>query len=113
MTADVVDRNDLLDDDLAGADVHRDLGELDAEGEDAHAGRVRPAGALAENLPVVEKAGDLLERPRAPVRGDDLAAFQGQHSLFELEALRGELDHLARGIGGGGTHCRPHGRERR
>ena len=66
--ADVVDRDDLLDDDLARADVDRDLGELDAEREHAHPGRVRAARALAEDLAVVEQAGDLLERPRAAVR---------------------------------------------
>ena len=84
--ADVVDRDDLLDDDLARADVHRDLGELDAEREDAHAGRVRPARALAEDLAVVEEAGDLLQRPRATVRGDDLAALQRQQPLLDARS---------------------------
>ena len=111
--ADVVDRDDLLDDDLARADVHRDLGELDAEGEDAHPGRVRPARALAEDLAVVEQAGDLLERPRAAVRRDDPAALQGQQPLLALEALRRELDHLACGVGSRGAHRRAHRRQRR
>ena len=53
----------LLDAHLAGLDVDGHLRHLDAEGEDAHAGRVRAARALAEDLRVSEQAGDLLERP--------------------------------------------------
>ena len=52
---------------LARLDVDGDLGDLDAEREDAHPGRVRAARALAEDLAVLEQAGDLLERPRAAV----------------------------------------------
>src|SRR5579862_1578075 len=40
---DVMNRRDALDDDLARLDIDRDLDDVDAEGEDAHAGRVRPA----------------------------------------------------------------------
>ena len=69
--ADVVDRRDPVDPDLAGLDVHGDLGDLDAEGEHAHSGRVRPARALAEDLRVLEQPGQLLERPGAAVGGDD------------------------------------------
>ena len=66
--ADIVDRDDLLHDDLTGADVDCDLGELDPEREHAHPRRVGAAGALAEDLAVLEQAGDLGERPRAAVR---------------------------------------------
>ena len=51
---------------LAGADVDRDLGELDPEREHAHAGRVRAAGALAEDLAVAEQAGDLARAASEP-----------------------------------------------
>ena len=57
--ADVVDRRDALDDDLAGLHVDRDLDDVDAERQDAHAGRVRAAGALAEDLRVLEQVDDL------------------------------------------------------
>jgi hypothetical protein len=49
--ADVVDRDDLVDAHLAGLDVDGDLRDLDAEREHLHAGRVRAARALAEDLP--------------------------------------------------------------
>ena len=62
--ADVVDRRDALDDDLAGLDVDRDLDDVDAEREDAHPGRVRAAGALAEDLRVLEQVDDLVQRAR-------------------------------------------------
>src|SRR5207244_10848494 len=63
--ADVVDRRNALDADFAGLDVDGDLGDLDAERQHAHPGRVRPPGALAEALGVLEQPCDLLERPRA------------------------------------------------
>ena len=44
--ADVVDRRDALDADLAGLDVDGDLGHLHAEGQHLHAGRVRARAPL-------------------------------------------------------------------
>ena len=53
-------------------DVDRDLRDLDAERQHLHAGRVRPARALAEDLRVLEQPDDLLERRReVAVGGDD------------------------------------------
>src|SRR6185437_6068282 len=60
--ADVVDRRDALDVHFTGLDVDRDLDDVDAEREDAHAGRVRPARALAEDLRLLEHGDDLLQR---------------------------------------------------
>ena len=60
--ADVVDRRDPVDPDLAGLDVDGDLRDLDAERQHLHAGRVRAARALAEDLRVLEQPDDLLER---------------------------------------------------
>ena len=54
--ADVVDRRDPLDADLARLDVDGDLRDLDAERQHLHPGRVRAAGALAEDLRVLEQA---------------------------------------------------------
>ena len=53
--ADVVHGRDALDAHLAGLDVDGDLGDVDAEREHAHAGRVRAARALAEDLCVAEQ----------------------------------------------------------
>ena len=64
--ADVVDRRDPLDAHLAGLDVDGHLGDLHAEGEHAHARRVRAARAGAGELRLLEQSRDLLERPRAP-----------------------------------------------
>ena len=74
--ADVVDRGDALDAHLARLDVDRDLRDLDAEGEHAHAGRVRPASARAEDLRVLEQPEQVLARPGAAVGADDPAALQ-------------------------------------
>ena len=60
--ADVVDGCDPVDPDLAGLDVDGDLGHLHAEGQHLHAGRVRPARALAEDLRVLEQPDHLFER---------------------------------------------------
>ena len=65
--------------DLAGLDVDRHLGDLDAEREHLHAGRVRPARALAEDLRVLEQADDLVERPRAAV-GETTAVLDVERS---------------------------------
>ena len=111
--ADVVDRDHLLDPHLAGADVDGDLGELDPEREHAHAGRIRAAGALAEDLAVVEQAGDLIERPAAAVGGNYPPALQRQQPLLSIVALRCQLDHLARGVGCGRAHGRAHRGQRR
>ena len=78
----------------------------------AHPGRVRAAGALAEDLTVLEQAGDLLERPRAAVGGDDVAVLEAQHPLLEVVALRRDLDHLARRVRSGRAHRRAHARGR-
>ena len=53
----------LLDTHLARLDVDGDLGDLYSEGQHPHAGRVRATRALAEDLPGLEQAGDLLEGP--------------------------------------------------
>ena len=66
MRPDVVNRGDALDAHLAGLDVDRDLDDVDAEGEDAHPGRVRAARALAEDLRLLEHGDDLL-RAECPV----------------------------------------------
>ena len=82
--ADVVDRRDALDADLSRLDVDRDLGDLDAEGQHLHPGRVRAARALAEDLRVLEQPDDLLERPRAAVGGDDVAALERRATRSSL-----------------------------
>ncbi|MBA3384685.1 MAG: molybdopterin-dependent oxidoreductase, partial [Actinobacteria bacterium] len=82
---DVVHRVDALDDDLARLDVDCNLGDLHAKGQDAHPCGVGAPRALAEDLAVLEKPGDLLERPRAAVRRDDLAAPEREHVLLEVE----------------------------
>src|SRR4029450_8089570 len=112
--ADVVDRSDALDADLPGLDIDGDLGDLDPEGQHAHPGRVRPPGALPQDLGVLEQSGYLLERPRAAVRRDHLAVLDVEHALLEAVALRGDLDQLSFRIGGRGTNGRAHrGRRRR
>src|SRR6266516_7236493 len=60
--ADVVDCDDLVDAHLSGLDVDGDLCNLDAERQDLHAGRVRPARSLPENLTALEQARDFGER---------------------------------------------------
>ena len=111
--ADVVDGVDALDDDLAGLDVDRDLGDLDAVRHHAHPGRIRSARAVAEDLPVLEQAGDLLEGPRAAVCADHVAPGEREDALLEVEALRGDLADLPRDVAGRRTDGRPHRRRRR
>ena len=71
IAADVVHGGDPLDAHLAGLDVDGDLGHLDAERVDAHAGRVRAARALAEDLRVAEQSSSSSSGTEIPVRGDD------------------------------------------
>ena len=78
--AHVVDRGDPLDAHLARLDVDGHLCDLDAEREHAHAGRVRPARAGAEDLRVLEQAEQVRDRPRAAVGADDVAALQRQRA---------------------------------
>ena len=111
---DVVDRRDALHLHLAGLDVDRDLDDVDAEGEDAHPGRVRATGALAQDLRLVEHADDLLERRReVAVRRDDHAVADVEHALLEVVALRRDLDHLPLRVGRGRPHGRSHRRQGR
>ena len=98
---------------LAGLHVDRDLRDLDPEGEDAHPGRIRAARSLAEDLPVVEQARDLAERPGAAVGRDDPAVLQRQDALLEVEALGGDLQDLPRRVGRRRAHGRAHARHRR
>ena len=63
---DVVHRCDAVDPDLAGLDVDRHVGHLDAERQHLHAGGVRAAAALAEDLRALEQPDDLLERCGSP-----------------------------------------------
>src|SRR5437588_944618 len=108
--ADVVDGRDALGPTLASLDVHRHLRDLGAEGEHSHAGRVRAARALAEDLRVLEQARDVLERPRPAVGRDDVAVLHVEDALLEVVALGGDLDDLALRVGcgraDGGTHRR-------
>src|SRR5215211_2454652 len=110
---DVVDRDDLVDADLARLDVDGHFGELHSEREDAHARRVRSAGALAEDLAVLEQTRDLVERPRAAVGRDDAAVLEREDALLEVVALRGNLDDLAGGVVGGRAYGRTHAWDRR
>ena len=102
-----------LDAHLARLHVDGDLGDLHAERQHLHPGRVRAARALAEDLRVLEQADDLLERPRAAVGADDVAALQRERALLPVVALRCDLDHLARRVGGRRAHGRAHRRDRR
>src|SRR5438552_4285958 len=88
---DVVYRRNALDADLPGFDVDGDLGDLDAERQHAHPGRIRPPRAFAEDLGVLEQSRHLLERPSAAVRGDHLPVLDVQHALLEVVALGGYL----------------------
>src|SRR6185436_6322185 len=96
-SADVVDCDDLVDANLAGLDVDCDFRDLNTESQHLHPRGVRPACALAEDLPAFEQAGDLGERPRAPVCRDDLPVTEIEHPLLELEPLRGDLEDLPLG----------------
>src|SRR5581483_8414878 len=82
---DVVRGVDTLDADLAGLGVHRDLDDLDADGQDAHAGRVRTACALAEDLRVLEQLEQLLDgRREVAVGGHDEAVADVDDALLEV-----------------------------
>ena len=78
--ADVVDRRDPVDRDLAGLDVDRDLGDVDAEREHLHArsgsGRARPCRGSAR-----PRAAD--DRPALAARDDHAA-----RSVASVVALR-------------------------
>ena len=106
--ADVVDRGDPLDAHLAGLDVHRHLGDLDAEREHSHSRRVRAPRAPAEDLHVAEQSRQLLERPGAAVGMDDRAAREREGVLLDAEALRRDLAELAAGVGRRRAHRRAH-----
>ena len=111
--ADIVNRDDLVDANLARLDVDGDLRHLDTERQHLHAGRVWPARAFAEDLAVLEQAGDLRERPRTAVGGDDLAVLHVEHALLEVEPLCCDLDQLAFRVGGRRAHGRAHRGHRR
>src|SRR5205807_6327415 len=107
-TPDVVDRDDLVDAYLARFDVDGHLGDLHAERQHLHTGRVRSAGSLAEDLTVLEEPGDLGQRPGAPVSGDDLAVPEVEDALLQMEPLGRDLDQLALRVGCRGAYGRPH-----
>ena len=111
--ADVVDRDHLVDPHLARLGVDGHLGDLDTERQDSHPRRIRPARAFAEDLRVVQEARDLLERPRAAVRGDDVAVLDVEHALLEVVALSRDFDQLPLGVGGRRADRRSHRRRRR
>src|SRR4051812_17687723 len=111
---DVVRRRDALDTHLARLDVHGHLDHLDAEGEDAHAGRVRAPAALAEDLRVLEQPHELLERLREIAVGRHHEPVADvEHALLEVVALRRDLDQLPLGVRRGGAYRRPHRGSRR
>ena len=109
-SADVVDRGQPLDLHLAGLDVDGHLGDLDAERVHAHAGRVRAAGALAEDLGAAEQAEHLRHRPGLAVGGLDLAGSQGQVLRLAFVPLGGDLEDLPFGVARGRADRRPHRR---
>ena len=82
-----MDGVDTVDHDLSGLDVDRDLGDLDPVRHHAHPGGIRSPRTLTEDLPVLEQAGDLLERPRAAVGADHLAPGEREDALLDIEAL--------------------------
>src|SRR6478609_4586815 len=90
-SSDVVNCDDLVDANLAGFDVDRDLRHLNTERQHLHARGVRPARALAEYLAALQQAGDLGDRPRAAVRRDDLPVTEIEYPFLEMEPLRGDL----------------------
>ena len=55
----------------------------------------------------------MLDRPRAAVRADDVAALERERRLLAIEPLGGELEHLAGGVGRRRAHRRAHRGERR
>src|SRR5439155_7256457 len=79
---DVVDRDDLVHPDLTRLDVDRHLCDLDAERQDLHPGWIRPARTFAQDLPALEQAGDLCQRPRAAVGGHDLSVLDVELPLL-------------------------------
>ena len=111
--ADVVDRGDAVDRDLAGLDVDRDLGDVDAERQHLHPGRVRAARAGAEDLPVAEQAEHLADRPALAARVDDHAARDVEVRGVAVVALRGELEQLPLRVGRSRARRRAHRRRRR
>ena len=113
--ADVVDGGDPLDAHLAGLDVDGHLGDLDAEREHLHSGRVRAARALAEDLRVAEQPDDLgrARRTLAVGRDDRVRRETSRSRVLDVVALRGDLDDLPPRVGGRGAHGRAHRRRRR
>jgi hypothetical protein len=72
--ADVVHRDDLLDDDLARQRIDLDLREVRAEGLDRELLGIRPARALPDDGVVLELLADLGDR-RARALADDVTAL--------------------------------------
>ena len=103
---------DPVDADLARLDVDGHLGDLDAEREHPHAGRVRAARAVAEDLRVPSRSSRSSIGHEPPSAQTTLPPFSDSVAHLAVPALRRDLEDLAGSVPGCGAHRRPHRRDR-